>query len=70
AQLADAAFKAGFDTIDAAADAVLPDYERTALQRRLDAWQAEEAMLADRRGESDTALAAARPPAAPDAAEA
>ncbi|MFD7079459.1 AAA family ATPase [Streptomyces sp. NPDC059918] len=68
AQLADAAFKAGFDTIDAAADAVLPDYERTAHQRRLDAWQAEEAMLADRLGESDTALAATRPPAAPDAA--
>ncbi|GHE74393.1 SMC family ATPase [Streptomyces vinaceus] len=70
AQLADAAFKAGFDTVDAAADAVLPDYERSALQRRLDAWQAEEAMLADRLGESDTALAATRPPAAPDAAEA
>ncbi|ROQ99261.1 exonuclease SbcC [Streptomyces sp. 2132.2] len=70
AQLADAAFKAGFDTVDAAADAVLPDYERSALQRRLDTWQAEEAMLADRLGESDTALAATRPPAAPDAAEA
>ncbi|MFI6144342.1 AAA family ATPase [Streptomyces sp. NPDC051109] len=70
AQLADAAFKAGFDTVEAAADAVLPDYERTALQRRLDAWQAEEAMLADRLGETDTALAATRPPAAPDAAEA
>ncbi|WP_030158322.1 AAA family ATPase [Streptomyces sp. NRRL S-244] len=70
AQLADAAFKAGFDTVEAAADAVLPDYERTALQRRLDAWQAEEAMLADRLGETDTALAATLPPAAPDAAEA
>ncbi|KOY54401.1 AAA family ATPase [Streptomyces sp. XY332] len=70
AQLADAAFKAGFDTLEAAADAVLPDYERTALQRRLDAWQAEEAMLADRRGETDTVAAATLPPAAPDAAEA
>ncbi|MFD7838575.1 AAA family ATPase [Streptomyces sp. NPDC059761] len=70
AQLADAAFKAGFDTTEAAADAVLPDYERTALQRRMDAWQAEEAMLADRLGETDTALAATLPPAAPDAAEA
>ncbi|MFI5672305.1 AAA family ATPase [Streptomyces sp. NPDC051704] len=70
AQLADAAFKAGFDTTEAAADAVLPDYERSALQRRLDAWQAEEAMLADRLGESDTAAAATLPPAAPDAAEA
>ncbi|MFE0602712.1 AAA family ATPase [Streptomyces sp. NPDC058892] len=69
-QLADAAFKAGFDTVEAAADAVLPDYERTALQHRLDAWQAEEALLADRLGESGTAEAAALPPAAPDTAEA
>ncbi|MFJ6795498.1 AAA family ATPase [Streptomyces sp. NPDC091268] len=69
-QLADAAFRAGFDTVDAAADAVLPEYERTALQRRLDAWQAEEAMLADRLGESDTAAAAAVAPAEPDTAEA
>ncbi|MET9881606.1 SMC family ATPase [Streptomyces sp. NPDC006430] len=69
-QLADAAFRAGFDTVEAAADAVLPDYERSALQHRLDAWQAEEAMLADRRGERDTAAAAALPPADPDTAEA
>ncbi|MFD0270553.1 AAA family ATPase [Streptomyces sp. NPDC127106] len=69
-QLADAAFKAGFDTVEAAAAAVLPDYERSALQHRLDAWQAEEATLADRRGESDTAAAAALPPADPHAAEA
>ncbi|MCX5076642.1 SMC family ATPase [Streptomyces sp. NBC_00513] len=69
-QLADAAFKAGFDTTDAAADAVLPEYERTALQHRLDSWQAEEAMLADRRGESETAAAATLPPADPHTAEA
>ncbi|MBT2450903.1 SMC family ATPase [Streptomyces sp. ISL-43] len=69
-QLADAAFKAGFDTTEEAADAVLPEYERTALQRRMDAWQAEEAMLADRLGESDTAAAAVLPPAAPEEAEA
>ncbi|MGW0399785.1 SbcC/MukB-like Walker B domain-containing protein, partial [Streptomyces sp. NPDC003002] len=69
-QLADAAFKAGFDTVEAAADAVLPEYERTALQHRLDAWQAEEAMLADRRRETGTAEAAALPPAEPDGAEA
>ncbi|MEU3774514.1 SMC family ATPase [Streptomyces sp. NPDC032472] len=67
-QLADAAFKAGFDTVEAAAAAVLPDYERTALQHRLDAWQAEEAMLADRRREEDTAASAALPAADPDAA--
>ncbi|MER5776479.1 SMC family ATPase [Streptomyces sp. NPDC002039] len=69
-QLADAAFKAGFDTTDAAAEAVLPEYERTALQHRLDSWQAEEAMLADRLGESETAAAATLPPADPHTAEA
>ncbi|MFE3936633.1 SbcC/MukB-like Walker B domain-containing protein, partial [Streptomyces goshikiensis] len=69
-QLADAAFTAGFDTIDAAADAVLPEYERTALQHRSDAWQAEEAMLADRHAETDTAAAAALPPADPQTAQA
>ncbi|MFF3623429.1 AAA family ATPase [Streptomyces sp. NPDC002467] len=68
-QLADAAFKAGFDTIEAAAEAVLPDYERTALQHRQDAWQAEEVMLADRLAESDTTAAGALPPAAPEEAE-
>ncbi|MGW4684883.1 AAA family ATPase [Streptomyces sp. NPDC004244] len=67
-QLADAAFKAGFDTVEAAAAAVLPDRERSALQHRLDAWRAEEATLADRRGEADTAAAAALPPADPYAA--
>ncbi|MFC9296777.1 AAA family ATPase [Streptomyces sp. NPDC057011] len=69
-QLADAAFRAGFDTVGAAADAVLPEYERTALQHRLDAWQAEEAMLGDRLAEADAAAAAALPPAAPEEAEA
>ncbi|MFD7628878.1 AAA family ATPase [Streptomyces sp. NPDC059851] len=69
-QLADAAFRAGFDTVEAAAAAVLPDRERSALQHSLDAWQAEEAMLADRRGERDTAAAAALPPADPYAADA
>lgn len=69
-QLADAAFKAGFDTVEAASDAVLPEYERTALQHRLDAWQAEEATLADRRAEAGTAEAAALPPAEPERAEA
>ncbi|RSS84415.1 SMC family ATPase, partial [Streptomyces sp. WAC05292] len=69
-QLADAAFKAGFDTVAEAAAAVLPGHERTALLHRLDAWQAEEATLADRRAESDTAAAAALPPADPAGAEA
>ncbi|MEV7171727.1 SMC family ATPase [Streptomyces sp. NPDC093224] len=69
-QLADAAFKAGFDTVDAAAEAVLPDYERTALQHRLDAWQSEQTLLADRLAETGTAEAAALPPAEPEEAEA
>ncbi|AXE25393.1 SMC family ATPase [Streptomyces globosus] len=69
-QAADAAFKAGFDTVAEAAAAVLPDHERTALRHRLDAWQAEEATLADRCAESDTAAAAALPPADPAGAEA
>lgn len=69
-QLADAAFKAGFDTVEAAADAVLPEYERTALQHRTDTWQAEEAMLAERAAEGDTAAAAGLPPADPHTAEA
>ncbi|MFJ3927582.1 AAA family ATPase [Streptomyces sp. NPDC090022] len=69
-RLADAAFTAGFDTTDDAARAVLPEYEHAALQRRADGWQAEEAALADRLAEADTAAAAARPPADPEAAEA
>ncbi|MER5729572.1 SMC family ATPase [Streptomyces sp. NPDC002138] len=68
-RLADAAFRAGFDTTEAAAEAVLPEYERSALQRRLDAWQAEEALLADRFAEADAARAATLPPADPRAAE-
>ncbi|MER5929167.1 SMC family ATPase [Streptomyces sp. NPDC002054] len=69
-QLSDAAFAAGFDTTDEAADAVLPEYERAALQRRLDGWQAEEALLADRFAEADTAAAAGLPPADPARTEA
>ncbi|MDC0773987.1 AAA family ATPase, partial [Streptomyces sp. HD] len=42
ARLADAAFRAGFDTPQAAAAALLDDAAHRELQRRLDAWQAEE----------------------------
>ncbi|WP_328971651.1 SMC family ATPase [Streptomyces sp. NBC_00239] len=69
-RLADAAFKAGFDTTDAAAAAVLPEHERAAYQRRTDAWQAEEAALAERRAETDSAAAAELPPARPEDAQA
>ncbi|MFJ8584091.1 AAA family ATPase [Streptomyces sp. NPDC093595] len=69
-RLADAAFRAGFDTPAAAADALLDDDERRALQRRLDDWQAEAAAVADRLAEPDTRSAAERPPADPAAAQA
>ncbi|WP_344054060.1 SbcC/MukB-like Walker B domain-containing protein, partial [Streptomyces thermoalcalitolerans] len=53
-RLAEAAFRAGFDTPQAAAAALLDDATRRELQQRLDAWQAEEAavravLAADRR---------------------
>ncbi|MFG2294263.1 AAA family ATPase [Streptomyces sp. NPDC048603] len=69
-QLADAVFKAGFDTTGQAAEALLPEDERAALQRRTDAWQAEEALLADRFAEADAAAAAGKEPADPAGAAA
>ncbi|MFF8289178.1 AAA family ATPase [Streptomyces sp. NPDC016309] len=67
-RLADAAFRAGFDTPAAAAAALLDDAAHRDLQRRLDAWQAEAAAVADRLAEPGTRAAAERPPADPDAA--
>lgn len=69
-RLADAAFRAGFDTPAEAAAALLADGEHRALQQRLDAWQAEAAAVADRLAEPETRAAAERPPADPSAAEA
>ncbi|MET9375691.1 AAA family ATPase [Streptomyces sp. NPDC002992] len=69
-RLADAAFRAGFATPAQAAAALLEDGERRALQRRLDAWQAEAAAVADRLAEPETRAAADRPPADPASAEA
>ncbi|MFI6489011.1 AAA family ATPase [Streptomyces sp. NPDC050564] len=63
ARLADAAFRAGFDTPQAAADALLDDAAHRELQRRLDAWQSEEAAVRAVLAEADTAAAAQRPPA-------
>ncbi|MEV0641457.1 SbcC/MukB-like Walker B domain-containing protein, partial [Streptomyces sp. NPDC050619] len=64
ARLADAAFRAGFDTPQSAASALLDDAAHRELQRRLDAWQAEEAaVLRAVLGEEDTAAAAQQPPA-------
>ncbi|MFE0834697.1 AAA family ATPase [Streptomyces sp. NPDC058828] len=69
ARLADAAFRAGFDTPREAAAALLDDDARRELQRRLDAWEAEEAAVRAVLTEADTAAAAQRPPADPAAAE-
>ncbi|WP_055491408.1 AAA family ATPase [Streptomyces sp. TP-A0356] len=63
ARLADAAFRAGFDTPQAAADAVLDDVAHRELQRRLDAWQQEEAAVRAVLAETDTTAAAQEPPA-------
>ncbi|MEU1179083.1 AAA family ATPase [Streptomyces sp. NPDC005820] len=63
ARLADAAFRAGFDTPQAAADALLDAGAHRELQRRLDAWQSEEAAVRAVLAEADTAAAAQQPPA-------
>ena len=63
ARLADAAFRAGFDTPQAAAAALLDDAAHRELQRRLDAWQSEEAAVRAVLAETDTAAAAQQAPA-------
>ncbi|MFQ6142646.1 AAA family ATPase [Streptomyces seoulensis] len=69
-RLAEAAFRAGFDTPRDAAAALLDDGAHRELQRRLDAWQAEEAAVRAVLAEADTVAAAQRPPADLAAAEA
>ncbi|MEV6482214.1 SMC family ATPase [Streptomyces sp. NPDC051576] len=69
ARLADAAFRAGFDTPQAAADALLDDSAHRELQRRLDAWQSEEAAVRAVLAEPETAAAARQAPADLDQAE-
>ncbi|MGV9291761.1 AAA family ATPase [Streptomyces sp. NPDC003719] len=69
ARLADAAFRAGFDTPREAADALLDDAAHRDLQRRLDAWQTEETAVRAVLAEADTADAARQPPADLAAAE-
>ncbi|MFE0416032.1 AAA family ATPase [Streptomyces tendae] len=69
ARLADAAFRAGFDTPADAAAALLDDTAHRELQRRLDAWQSEDAAVRAVLAEADTADAARRPPADLGAAE-
>ncbi|KUN96873.1 AAA family ATPase [Streptomyces caeruleatus] len=69
ARLADAAFRAGFDTPQAAAAALLDDAAHRELQRRLDAWQSEEAAVRAVLAETDTAAAAQQAPADVQTAE-
>jgi exonuclease SbcC len=69
ARLADAAYRAGFDTPQAAAAALLDDSAHRELQRRLDAWQLEEAAVRAIHAEPDTAAAARQAPADLEAAE-
>ncbi|MFD8585602.1 AAA family ATPase [Streptomyces californicus] len=68
-RLSDAAFKAGFDTPEAAAATLLGAAGQRELQHRVDAWQAEAAAVADRCAERDAREAAERPAARPEAAE-
>ncbi|MCW8378511.1 AAA family ATPase [Streptomyces justiciae] len=63
ARLSDAAFRAGFDTPQAAAEALLDDAAHRDLQRRLDDWQSQEAAVRAVLAEPDTAAAAQQPPA-------
>ncbi|MFF2863760.1 AAA family ATPase [Streptomyces rubiginosohelvolus] len=68
-RLSDAAFRAGFDTPEAAAATLLDAAAQRDLQHRIDAWQAEAAAVADRRAERDAREAAERPPAQPSSAQ-
>ncbi|MEU1040168.1 SMC family ATPase [Streptomyces sp. NPDC005907] len=69
ARLADAAFRAGFDTPQAAAAALLDDTAHRELQRRLDAWQNDETAVRAVLAEADTSAAAQQPPVDLRAAE-
>ncbi|MFB7247156.1 SMC family ATPase [Streptomyces populi] len=61
ARLADAAFRAGFETPRAAAAALLDAAAHRDLQRQLDEWQSEESSVRAVLAEADTAAAARRP---------
>ncbi|MEU1085902.1 SMC family ATPase [Streptomyces sp. NPDC005576] len=67
-RLADAAFRAGFDTPQEAVATLLDRSAQRQLQSRIDVWQAEAAAVADRLAEEDAREAAARPDASPDRA--
>ncbi|MEU5369566.1 SMC family ATPase [Streptomyces sp. NPDC005951] len=68
-RLSDAAFRAGFDTPEAAAATLLDAAAQRDLQHRIDAWQAEAAAVAERRAERDAREAAEQPAAQPSTAQ-
>ncbi|MEV0265828.1 SMC family ATPase [Streptomyces sp. NPDC050617] len=70
ARLADAAYRAGFDTPQHAARARLADDEHRRLRHRLDQWQTEESAVAAELADEQTAAAARRPAADVDGAQA
>ncbi|MEV2255108.1 SMC family ATPase [Streptomyces sp. NPDC050147] len=63
ARLADAAFRAGFDTPGEAAEALLDDAGHRELQHRIDEWRNEEAAVRSLLAEPDAAAAAQQPQA-------
>ncbi|WP_414167075.1 AAA family ATPase [Streptoverticillium reticulum] len=69
-RLADAAYRAGFDTPGQAAGALLEATAQQRLQERLDRWHSEEAAVAAELADAGLAAAAAQPPADPDSAQA
>ncbi|MFI9723128.1 AAA family ATPase [Streptomyces sp. NPDC052396] len=70
ARLAEAAYRAGFDTPESAARALLGADRQRELRERLDAWGSEEAAVAAELAEAAVAEAAGRPAADPEAARA
>ncbi|KAA6223549.1 SMC family ATPase [Streptomyces albofaciens JCM 4342] len=70
AHLSDAAYRAGFDTPQAASDALLGDADWRDLQQRLDRYQAESAAVEAELADPEAIAAAALPPAEPDRARA
>ncbi|OPF71591.1 exonuclease [Streptomyces antioxidans] len=69
ARLADAAYRAGFETPEQAAAAVLPPDRQREARRRLDAWQSESAAVAAELSDPRVLAAAQAPPADAGAAQ-
>ncbi|MFI9306430.1 AAA family ATPase [Streptomyces triculaminicus] len=68
AHLADAAYRAGFDTPRLAAEALLNAAARHELRQRLERWEREELAVAAELADESALAAAGRPPADPDGA--